>query len=111
MDELSRAQATQTSLQQRLSELTSRASDQANLEEHVIELAGKSSVILEEPEQHFAFVNGSERDYVRYLTRPDLPRGMWWPANGHSRSLTAGWLGLPQCAALGCGSIKVRMEK
>jgi hypothetical protein len=46
-------------------------------ESNLIEFAGKSSVVFQDLEERFVFVNGSERDYALYLNRADLPQDMW----------------------------------
>jgi len=44
----------------------------------VVNYHGKSQIIFNELEDRFAFVGGTEEDYVTYFMRPDLPKGMWF---------------------------------
>ena len=45
-------------------------------ESHVVQLEGKSQVIAKEIEQQYAFVGGEEREYIKYLERPDA-KPLW----------------------------------
>ncbi len=45
-------------------------------EEHVVETAGKSSVIFEEVEQHYGFIGGELSEFLAYLRREDV-RHLW----------------------------------
>ena len=46
-------------------------------EQNVVDWNGKSSAIVEELEEQYAFVAGSLDQYVAYLNRSDLPGDMW----------------------------------
>ena len=46
-------------------------------ESAVVDLVGKSQVILDELHQRFAFLNGSMEEYVKYLHRQDLAPHTW----------------------------------
>ena len=46
-------------------------------EENVIDHIGKSTVLFEEIQEHFGYVNGSLDEYARYFNRKDLPSTMW----------------------------------
>ena len=46
-------------------------------ERNVISFEGKSQLQMAELEEHYGFVGGEEREYLAYLWRDDLPKGMW----------------------------------
>ena len=58
-------------------------------EELVVELEGKSQTVAEEIEERFAFIGGSEAEWIRYLSRPDLPANMWrWGLADEVKAIT-----------------------
>ena len=59
-------------------------------ERNVIDATGKSAVLFAEIEAQYGFAAGSESEYVKYLRRPDLPRGMWRWATRESVRAIAG---------------------
>ena len=69
-------------------------------EEHVVDWCGKSTVQLEELEAHYGFFGGSYTEWVGYLCRTDLPKGMWTFARRSGVKAVAGvtavWKKAPQ---------------
>ena len=58
-------------------------------EELVVELEGKSQTVAEEIEERFACIGGSDAEWIRYLSRPDLPANMWrWGLADEVKAIT-----------------------
>ena len=58
-------------------------------EDLVVEPEGKSQTVAEEIEERFAFIGGPEAEWIRYLSRPDLPANMWrWGLADEVKAIT-----------------------
>ena len=65
-------------------------------EQHCLELAGKSSVILEELSAQYGFIGGELEQFVAYFERKDLPQMMWnWSLWSECRTV-AGFAVVPK---------------